>query len=68
MWFKLITDLQNIDANFARANQILSSKILPSFKRFATSTEPVRNAARVGAILSTTSMLTNLCVVLEFFL
>ncbi|THH04379.1 hypothetical protein EW145_g5558, partial [Phellinidium pouzarii] len=38
--------LQNIDANFARAHQILSTKILPNVKRFAVNTEPVREAAR----------------------
>ncbi|KAH8111971.1 DASH complex subunit Ask1-domain-containing protein [Phellopilus nigrolimitatus] len=44
---QLITiKLQNIDANFARAHQILSTKILPAVKRFAVNTEPVRESAR----------------------
>ena len=38
---------QNIDANFARAHQILSTKILPAVKRFAVNTEPIREAAKV---------------------
>ncbi|KAL5501762.1 hypothetical protein ACEPAH_9022 [Sanghuangporus vaninii] len=44
---QLITiKLQNIDANFARAHQILSTRILPAVKRYAVNTEPVREAAR----------------------
>ncbi|KAH8111966.1 hypothetical protein DFH11DRAFT_1611078 [Phellopilus nigrolimitatus] len=44
---QLITiKLQNIDANFARAHQILSTRILPAVKRFAVNTEPVRESAR----------------------
>ncbi|KLO17134.1 hypothetical protein SCHPADRAFT_887249 [Schizopora paradoxa] len=38
--------LQNIDANFARVHQILSTRILPAVRRFAINTEPVRESAR----------------------
>ncbi|GJJ15854.1 hypothetical protein Clacol_010132 [Clathrus columnatus] len=44
---QLITiKLQNIDANIARANQLISTKLLPALKRFAEGTEPVREAAK----------------------
>ncbi|KAK4685045.1 DASH complex subunit ASK1, partial [Tremellales sp. Uapishka_1] len=37
--------LQEIDANFARFHQIITSKILPEIKRFAIAGEPTREAA-----------------------
>ncbi|KAI5120572.1 hypothetical protein M0805_002522 [Coniferiporia weirii] len=38
--------LQNIDAGFARAHQVLSTRILPSIRRYAVNSEPIREAAR----------------------
>ncbi|TCD67891.1 DASH complex subunit ask1 [Steccherinum ochraceum] len=44
---QLITiKLQNIDANFSKIQQIMSGRILPAVKRYAVSTEPVREAAK----------------------
>ncbi|WWC64193.1 uncharacterized protein I303_106801 [Kwoniella dejecticola CBS 10117] len=37
--------LQEIDANFARFHQIVTSRILPEIKRFAIAGEPTREAA-----------------------
>ncbi len=42
---------QNIDANFSEAQAILSTKILPAFRRYAINTEPVREAAKVRSII-----------------
>ena len=39
--------IKDIDANFSKMQQVLSNRILPSFKRFAIGTEPVREAAKV---------------------
>ncbi|THH31025.1 hypothetical protein EUX98_g3159 [Antrodiella citrinella] len=45
---QLITiKLQNIDANFSKIQQIMANRILPAVKRYAVSTEPVREAAKV---------------------
>ncbi|KAG5733782.1 DASH complex subunit ask1 [Termitomyces sp. T112] len=44
---QLITlKLQNIDANFAKIHHLLANKVLPALKRYAVSTEPVREAAK----------------------
>ncbi|EGO05365.1 hypothetical protein SERLA73DRAFT_164914 [Serpula lacrymans var. lacrymans S7.3] len=44
---QLITiKLQNIDANFSRIQHLMSTKLLPAVKRYAVSTEPVREAAK----------------------
>ncbi|KAG6331289.1 hypothetical protein ID866_7802 [Astraeus odoratus] len=44
---QLITiKLQNIDANFSKIQNILSSRLLPAVKRYAVSTEPVRETAK----------------------
>jgi DASH complex subunit ASK1 len=40
--------LQDIDANFARFHQIVTTKILPEIKRFAIAGEPTREAAQVS--------------------
>lgn len=37
--------LQEIDANFARFHQIVTTRILPSIKRYAIASEPTRDAA-----------------------
>ncbi|KAJ6601152.1 DASH complex subunit Ask1-domain-containing protein [Mycena vulgaris] len=43
---QLITiKLQNIDENFSKIHNILANKILPSVKRYAVGTKPVREAA-----------------------
>ncbi|WVF65720.1 hypothetical protein IAT40_000451 [Kwoniella sp. CBS 6097] len=38
--------LQEIDANFAKFHQIVTSKILPEIKRFAIGSEPTREASQ----------------------
>lgn len=38
---------QNIDANFSKIQQIMANRVLPAVKRYAVSTEPVREAAKV---------------------
>ncbi|KAF5377142.1 hypothetical protein D9757_008796 [Collybiopsis confluens] len=44
---QLITlKLQNIDENFAKVHNTLSTRILPAVKRYAVGTEPVREAAK----------------------
>ncbi|KIJ66465.1 hypothetical protein HYDPIDRAFT_129352 [Hydnomerulius pinastri MD-312] len=44
---QLITlKLQNIDANFSRIQNLMATKLLPAVKRYAVSTEPVREAAK----------------------
>jgi DASH complex subunit ASK1 len=43
--------LQDIDANFARFHQIVTTKILPEIKRFAIAGEPTREAAQVSGLL-----------------
>lgn len=40
--------LQDIDANFARFHQIVTSKVLPQIKRYAISSEPTRESALVS--------------------
>jgi len=40
--------LQEIDANFARFHQIVTTRILPEIKRFAIAGEPTREAAKVS--------------------
>ena len=42
-----VSQLQDIDANFSRMQQVLSNRILPAFKRYSIGTEPVREAAKV---------------------
>jgi DASH complex subunit ASK1 len=41
--------LQEIDANFAKFHQVITSKILPEIKRFAIGSEPVREASQVSS-------------------
>ncbi|KAI5991343.1 hypothetical protein EDC04DRAFT_2812208 [Pisolithus marmoratus] len=44
---QLITiKLENIDANFSKIHNILANRLLPAVKRYAVSTEPVREAAK----------------------
>ncbi|KAG5654153.1 hypothetical protein H0H81_006864 [Sphagnurus paluster] len=44
---QLITlKLQNIDENFSKIHHLLANKVLPSLKRYAVATEPVREAAK----------------------
>ncbi|KAI6102683.1 DASH complex subunit Ask1-domain-containing protein [Pisolithus croceorrhizus] len=44
---QLITiKLENIDANFSKIQNILANRLLPAVKRYAVSTEPVREAAK----------------------
>ncbi|KAI0056665.1 hypothetical protein BV25DRAFT_1920804 [Artomyces pyxidatus] len=44
---QLITlKLQDIDANFSKMQQVLSSRILPAFKRYSVATQPVREASK----------------------
>ncbi|KAG1839491.1 hypothetical protein C8R48DRAFT_89101 [Suillus tomentosus] len=44
---QLITiKLQNIDTNFSKIQNIMATKLLPAVKRYAVSTEPVREAAK----------------------
>jgi DASH complex subunit ASK1 len=40
--------LQEIDANFAKFHQVVTSRILPEIKRFAIAGEPTREAAHVS--------------------
>lgn len=42
--------LQDIDANFAKFHQIVTTRILPEIKRFAIASEPTREAAMVGLL------------------
>ncbi|KAL4070456.1 hypothetical protein J3A83DRAFT_4094416 [Scleroderma citrinum] len=47
---QLITiKLQNIDANFSKIQNLLATRLLPAVKRYAVSTEPVREAAKFWA-------------------
>lgn len=39
--------MQEIDENFARFHQIVTSQVLPQVKRFALASEPTREAATV---------------------
>ncbi|KAI0697669.1 hypothetical protein BC835DRAFT_1270109 [Cytidiella melzeri] len=44
---QLITiELQKIDANFSRLQQVMANRILPAVKQYAVGTEPVREAAK----------------------
>ncbi|KZP15656.1 hypothetical protein FIBSPDRAFT_935074 [Athelia psychrophila] len=44
---QLITiKLQNIDANFSKIQHLMANKLLPAVKKYAVSTEPVREAAK----------------------
>ncbi|KAF8079159.1 hypothetical protein FPV67DRAFT_1776205 [Lyophyllum atratum] len=44
---QLITlKLQNIDENFSKIHHVLANKVLPALKRYAVTTEPVREAAK----------------------
>ncbi|KAG1747549.1 hypothetical protein EDB19DRAFT_1893885 [Suillus lakei] len=44
---QLITiKLQNIDTNFSKIQNVMATKLLPAVKRYAVSTEPVREAAK----------------------
>ena len=40
--------LQEIDANFAKFHTVITSKVLPEFKRFAIASEPTREASQVS--------------------
>jgi DASH complex subunit ASK1 len=40
--------LQEIDANFAKIHQVITSRVLPEIKRFAIAAEPTKEAAKVG--------------------
>jgi DASH complex subunit ASK1 len=40
--------LQNIDANFSKIQNLMATRLLPAVKRYAVSTEPVREAAKVS--------------------
>lgn len=40
--------LQDIDHNFARFHQVVTSRLLPEIKRFALASEPTRDAAKVS--------------------
>lgn len=40
--------LQDIDHNFARFHQVITSKLLPEIKRYALASEPTREASKVG--------------------
>jgi DASH complex subunit ASK1 len=40
--------LQEIDANFAKFHQVVTSRILPEIKRFAIAGEPTRETAHVS--------------------
>jgi DASH complex subunit ASK1 len=42
--------LQEIDANFARFHQIITTKILPELKRFAIGAESVRETSHVSRL------------------
>ncbi|KAG8688653.1 DASH complex subunit ask1 [Ceratobasidium sp. 394] len=45
---QLITlKLQNIDKNFARCHQIITTKILPALKKYSAGSQPTRDAAKV---------------------
>ena len=43
--------LQEIDANFAKFHQVITSKVLPDIKRFAIAGEPTKEAAQVSSSL-----------------
>jgi DASH complex subunit ASK1 len=43
--------LQEIDANFAKFHQVITTKILPQIKRYAIAAEPVREGAKVRSVL-----------------
>ncbi|CAE6414529.1 unnamed protein product [Rhizoctonia solani] len=44
---QLITlKLQNIDKNFAKCHQIITTKILPSLKKYSAGSQPTRDAAK----------------------
>ena len=49
--------LQDIDANFARFHQIITSKVLPQIKRYAISSEPTRESALVSQLLGASEYL-----------
>lgn len=40
--------LQEIDANFAKFHQIITTKVLPQIKRYAIAAEPVKEGAKVS--------------------
>lgn len=40
--------LQEIDANFAKFHQVVTSRILPEIKRFSIAGEPTKEAASVS--------------------
>lgn len=42
--------LQEIDENFAKFHQIVTSRVLPEVKRFALASEPTREAATVSVL------------------
>lgn len=43
--------LQDIDHNFARFHQVITSKLLPEIKRYALASEPTREASKVRPAL-----------------
>jgi DASH complex subunit ASK1 len=43
--------LQEIDENFAKFHQVVTSQVLPEVKRFALASEPTREAATVSFLL-----------------
>ena len=43
--------LQEIDANFAKFHQIITSRILPQIKRYAIAAEPAREGAKVLSLV-----------------
>ena len=50
--------LQEIDANFAKFHQIVTTRILPGIKRFAIAGEPTKEAAQVSCLRSTWALTT----------
>ncbi|KAF7977986.1 hypothetical protein HWV62_1823 [Athelia sp. TMB] len=45
-YFNLTALSQNIDANFSKIQQLMANRLLPAVKKYAVSTEPVREAAK----------------------
>lgn len=41
--------MQHIDANFSKIQHVMANRILPAVKKYAVGTQPVREAAKVGA-------------------
>lgn len=49
--------LQEIDENFAKFHQVVTSHVLPEVKRFALASEPTREAAAVSSFLLELSLI-----------